>query len=165
MTMVLHGLRYAWAASMPLNGSLGTLQRGTTARLWKSLRLTFEKTLLNLLGPPTGPLTRLRRRTKPPPKRMKGRSSLLRRSHAVLLLTSKRSWMYSAAHRIAYPRKTGLVWIFRKLTSKKPHCSEPTSHIPTAKQPSSEKPSSKKPTSKKPTLHLPTSHMPTSEVP
>src|SRR5215217_6222627 len=170
MTMVLHGLRYAWEASMPLNGSLGTPQRETTARLWKSLRLTFERTLLKLLGPPTGPMTRLRRRTKPPLKRMKGQSSLLPRTPAVLLLTSRRSWMSAAACRIAYPMHTALVSIFVKPTSEEPSSTKPTSKKPASKEPSStelasKEPASKEPTSKKPTSKEPASEKPTSKKP
>src|SRR5215208_2409166 len=148
---------------MPSNGSLGTHQRGTTARLWKSLRLTFGRTLLKLLSLPKGPLRRLRRRTKPPPKRMKGRSSLLRRSHAVLPLTSKRSWMCSDAHRLVYPRNTVLLSIFTKPTSKKPTSRKLTSEEPTSTGPTSKKPSSTEPTSEKPTSKKPSSTEPTSE--
>jgi hypothetical protein len=47
------------------------------------------------------------------------RKPLLRWSHAVQLLTSKRSWMCSDAHRLAYPRDTVLVSIFVNPAYKK----------------------------------------------
>src|SRR5215217_287523 len=111
-----HSLRYASVASTRSNGSLGTLPKGITARLWQSSRLTFGRTLC-------APLL------------------LLRLIHATLLLTSKRSWMYSAAHRLAYPKNTVLGSI----------CEEPTSEEPTFKEPTSKKPTSKKSTSKEST--------------
>src|SRR5215217_7298780 len=81
---------------------------------------------------------------------MKGRSSLLRRSPALLLLTSKRSWMCSDAHRLAYPRNTVLASIFMTPTSKEPTSKKPTSEKPTSEKPTSEEPTSMEPTSMEP---------------
>src|SRR5215213_9939817 len=159
------GLKYALVVSMHLNGSLGTLQRGTTARLWKSLQLTCGRTLLKLLGPPKGPLTELRHRTQPPPKRMKGSSSLFRRSQAVLLLTSKRSWMCSNVRSFGYPRSTVLSSILAKLTSKEPTSIKPTFKEPPSSMPNFKKPTSSMPNSKKPTSSMPNSKNPTSKEP
>jgi hypothetical protein len=107
-----------------------------------SLQPTFGRTLLKLLGPPTGPLRWLRSTAKPLPKQMKVRSSRLRRSYHVLLLTSRRFWMCSNVRRLGYPRNTVLASIFMKPTSK-----EPTSKMPTSKMPTSTEPTSKVPTS------------------
>src|SRR5919112_773341 len=103
---------------------------------------------------------------KLPPKWRNGLRNLLRLGHAVLPLTSKRSWMCLDDYRIAFPRNTVLVSIFMKPTSKGPSSDEPTSKVltygestskeptsaqPTSKELISEKPSSKGRTSKKPT--------------
>src|SRR4029450_5993655 len=94
----------------------------------------------------------LRRQTKPPPKRMKGRSSLLRRSYAVLLLTSKIAWMCSDAPTLEALRNTVLVSIL----------ADPTSEEPTSKEPSSREQNSQELTSKEPSSDLPTSKEPSS---
>jgi len=59
-----------------------------------------------------------------PPKRTKGRSS------RVLPLTSKRSWMYSDARKLAHPRNSVLASIFMKPTSEEQTSVEPTSKMP-----------------------------------
>jgi type II secretory pathway pseudopilin PulG len=114
-------------------------------------------------GPSHGASEGLRHRTKPAPKRRKGRSRLLRRSHAVLLLTSKRPWMCLVAHRLPCPRNTVLASIFTKPTSEEQHSSEPTSEEPPSEKPSSKKSSSEEPISEKPTSKKPSSEEPSSK--
>src|SRR5215208_3901468 len=140
---------------MPLNGSLTTLQRGTTAQLWKSLQLTFGRTLLKFLYPSKETLTTYAGK-KYTPMQMKGRSTRSR-SPAVLLLTSKRSWMCSDAHRLACQKNTVLGSIFPQQTSKEPSSTEPASKEPSSGEPTSKEPSSGEPTSKEPTSGEPTS--------
>src|SRR5918997_1441244 len=104
---------------------------------------------------------------KLPPKWRNGLRNLLRLGHAVLPLTSKRSWMCLDDYRIAFPKNTVLVSIFMKPTSKGPSLKdltslEPTSAKSTSKEPTSAQPTSKEPTSKGRTSKKPTSLEPTS---
>jgi hypothetical protein len=100
------------------------------------------------------------------PKRMKRRTSLLLQGHAILPLISKRSWMCSAAHRLASPRNTVLASICMEPTSKEPSSKKPGSKEPTSKKPGSKEPTSKKePSSEEPTSEEPTSYKPTSKMP
>src|ERR671920_678903 len=107
---------------------------------------------------------------KLPPKWRNGLRNLLRLGHAVLPLTSKRSWMCLDDYRIAFPRNTVLVSIFMKPTSKGPSSDEPTSKVltyaeSTSKEPTSEGRTSKKPTSLEPTSLGQDSDKPTSSEP